>query len=244
MKNIFGATDVGLVRTTNQDTFAAEKISDDLAFAVLCDGMGGEAGGNVASAMTLKQVCDVLRRDLSAELSELALRSIMMSAVAGANAIVFDAAQKDTNLTGMGTTLIIAVFVRKTLYIACVGDSRVYCVSAERELQLTRDHTVVQMLVDIGEITAEDAKTHPKRHFITRAVGVGDKVEADFVVHELNDDDVALLCSDGLYNYLQTNALFGLVEAALSGVNAQPLIDFAKAGGGADNITAIVCSVQ
>lgn len=241
MKNIFGATDIGLVRTSNQDIFRIGRISDDLVFAVLCDGMGGEKGGNIASSLAAEYASAALYRELSGEPGELTVRSVLMSAVAGANALVYDAATKDGALSGMGTTMILSVFFRDTLYIACVGDSRVYCVSPDGQLQLTRDHTVVQMLVDIGEITPEDAKTHPKRHFITRAVGVGSNVEADFIVRELMPDDVVLMCSDGLYGYLQQETLYGLLKLCLDQKSAEPLIELAKSGGGADNITAIVC---
>ncbi len=163
-----------------------------------------------------------------------------MSVAAGANALVYDAAANDKTLANMGTTMILAVFLRKTVYIACIGDSRAYCASPEREIQLTRDHTVVQMLVDIGEITPEDAKTHPKRHWITRAVGVEPQVNADFVVHDLADDDIVLLCSDGLYNYLGHGALYDILKRCAEEKSAEALIELAKAGGGGDNITAVV----
>lgn len=240
MKNIFGATDVGLVREENQDMFVAEKISESIAFAVLCDGMGGEAGGNIASQRSAEHAAAALRRGLGGELSEMTLKNIMLSAISGANALVYDMAKKDETLSGMGTTMIVAVFLERTLYVAYVGDSRVYCVSRERELQLTRDHTVVQMLVDLGEITDEDAKTHPKRHYITRAVGVSPTVEADFTVHELCDGEMVLICSDGLYSYLEEGLLYRLLEASADRGSAAALIDFAKSGGGADNITAVV----
>lgn len=241
MRKIFGATDTGLVRKSNQDIFVVKTMSESLAFAILCDGMGGENGGNVASAMAADHACTVLQRDLTDELQELSIRSVLLSAVSGANALVYDAAEKDGSLKGMGTTMILAVFLRDTLYLACVGDSRCYCVSPERELQLSHDHTVVQMLVDVGEITPEDARTHPKRHFITRAVGVAATVEADFIVHELEEDDIVLLCSDGLYSYLLPNTLYGMLRDCVDRSGVEPLIDFAKSCGGSDNITAIVC---
>lgn len=241
MRKLFGATDTGLVRKTNQDIFVARTISDNLAFAVLCDGMGGENGGNVASALAADHASAALERDLTEDLSELSIRSVLLSAVSVANALVYDAAQKDKRLAGMGTTMILAVFLRDVLYLACVGDSRVYCVSRLQELQLSHDHTVVQMLVDVGEITPEDARTHPKRHFITRAVGVAAAVEADFIVHELQEDDIVLICSDGLYHYLQPETLYGLLRDCVDRRGVESLIELAKSGGGSDNITAIVC---
>lgn len=240
MKKIFGATDVGMVRKSNQDAFAVETISDELAFAVLCDGMGGANGGNVASEIAYEHAREALKRDLNAGMNELSIRSVMFSAISGASALIYDAAQKDNNLAGMGTTMILAVFLRDTIYVACVGDSRVYCVSPARELQLTHDHTVVQMLVDIGEITPEDARTHPKRHFITRVVGISPDVEADFIAQELAPDDITLLCSDGFYGYLEPGELYGLLSHCLEIESAHPLIDLAKERGGHDNITAVV----
>ena len=242
MRNIFGATDVGMVRATNQDVFKAEVLSDALAFAILCDGMGGEKGGNVASQITSDYAYEALKRELSAGLSETSLRSVLFSVVAGANALVHEAAGKDEDLSHMGTTIILAVFLRATLYIACVGDSRAYIVSQTRELQLTRDHTVVQMLVDIGEITPEDAKVHPKRHLITRAIGAEPSVDADFIVQDLSPDDIVLLCSDGLYNYLEPGTFYDILKRCADEKSTSTLIDIAKERGGADNITAVVCS--
>lgn len=240
MRSMFGGTDIGLVRKTNQDRFECVSLSDRLAFAVLCDGMGGENGGNVASETATRYAVDTLRRDLKEDMTELSLRSAMMSVVAGANALVFEAAQKDTSLTGMGTTMVLAIILDEILYAAYVGDSRVYCVSPEQETQLTKDHTIVQMLVDIGEITEQDAKSHPKRHYITRAVGVSDLAEADFVVHRLSPQDIVLLCSDGMYNYLGADMLYKLLDECMQQHSAQPLIAFANSCGGADNITAVV----
>jgi len=230
------------VRTTNQDIFKTGVLSEDLAFAILCDGMGGEKGGNVASQIASDYAYEALKRELSNRLSEPSLRSVLISVVSGANALVYEAALGDESLAHMGTTIILAVFLREAVYIACVGDSRVYLASPARELQLTRDHTVVQMLVDIGEITPEDAKVHPKRHLITRAIGAEPDVDADFIVQDLMPDDIVLLCSDGLYNYLEPGTLYETLRRCADEKSASSLIEFAKESGGADNITAIVCS--
>jgi protein phosphatase len=246
MKTIFGATDVGLVRTSNQDIFMLENVSPELKFAVLCDGMGGENGGSVASSLAAEFAFAALKRELGAGFDigpgnvELTLRGILTSAVMGANAVVYEASRKDSALDGMGTTMILAVLFMDDLYICYVGDSRVYLASESGSRQLTRDHTVVQMLIDMGEITPEEAKTHPKRHFITRAVGVGPDVEADFIAERLSPGDTVLLCSDGLSGYLQTEELYGLLLPCLKESSARPLIEYAKKAGGADNITAVV----
>lgn len=243
MKNIFGATDTGLVRASNQDTFVVERLSENLAFVVLCDGMGGQNGGNIASDIAVRHAVTALRRDLNADSSELSVRSALFSAIAGANALVFDEASKDEKLKGMGTTMILAVFLKDMLYAAYVGDSRVYYVCEDGESQLTRDHTVVQMLVDMGEITSEEAKNHPKKHFITRAVGASAQIEADFIAQSLGEGDLVLVCSDGFYNYLEPGELKGLLKTCMEKKSVQPLIEHAKSGGGSDNITAIVCGV-
>lgn len=240
LRILIGGTHTGMTRKINQDRYDFAQLSETLAFAVLCDGMGGENGGHIASRIACDHAREALRRDLSGDMGETTLRGVMVSAVTSANALVYEAAGKDPSLEGMGTTMIVAVFSADTLYVASVGDSRVYCVSPERELQVSRDHTVVQMLVDIGEITEEDAINHPKRHFITRAVGVAETIDVDFAVQPLAGDDIVLLCSDGLYNYLTPGGFYPLLEQCLRENSADCLIALANAGGGTDNITAIV----
>lgn len=244
MKTIFGGTDIGLMRTANQDRFACGAISDTMIYGVLCDGMGGENGGGVAAEVAVNIAADMLKRDLREDMGEISLRAVLSSAIAGANAAVFDKAQKDPDLAGMGTTMILAVLLEQTLYVASVGDSRVYVLSQEGRRQLTKDHTVVQMLVDIGEITEEDARVHPKRHYITRAVGVSSTAEPDFLVETLEEGEIVLVCSDGLYTYMDPGVTYGLLARCMEEGTAQPLIDLANAGGGSDNITAIVMAAS
>lgn len=236
----YGGTDTGLVRASNQDRYEYQVLSDRFGFAVVCDGMGGQNGGNVASEITTRFVSDMLRRDLREDMQEASLRGVMESAVAGANALVHEAAVNDPALEGMGTTLVVAVFRGDTVYVTYVGDSRAYAVSPTRELQLTKDHTVVQMLLDIGEISEEDAQVHPKRHYITRAVGVAATVEADFLAHTLAPDELVLICSDGLYHYLAAGTLYALLHRCVREQSAGCLIDLAKECGGADNVTVVV----
>lgn len=242
MIKLFGETDTGLVRKINQDRFECGVLSDKLAFAVLCDGMGGQNGGHVASEITAKFVADMLRRDLHDNMSEMSLRAVVESAVAGANALVHEAAAKDENLQGMGTTLLAAVIADDRLYVGYVGDSRVYTATPEQERQLTKDHTVVQMLLDIGEISEKDAASHPKRHYITRAIGVSPSVELDFLLHKLAPDEIVLLCSDGLYHYLEPGGLYEALLACIRAESARGLVDLALAGGGSDNVTVIVAA--
>ena len=241
---VFGSTDTGLVRSDNQDRFACSMVSPKLAYAILCDGMGGEKGGSIAAEIAIQHAKEMLERDLSEEMSELTVRAILLSAISGANALIYDMAQKQPELVGMGTTMIIAVADGETLSISYVGDSRVYRVAEQEDVQLTRDHTVVQMLVDIGEITEEDARSHPQRHYITRAVGVAPSIEIEFLTDKMRPGDKVLLCSDGLYLYWGDAALNQLLADCVRRGSAQPLIDLANIGGGGDNVTAVVIASE
>ena len=240
MITIYGETDTGLVRKSNQDRFDFKILSGLLAYAVLCDGMGGQSGGHIASETATSFVAEALARDLKPGMGESSLRHLMLSAAAGANALVFDKAMENEALAGMGTTIIIAVFEGDHAFIAHAGDSRAYCVSGGRAVQLTRDHTVVQMLLDIGEISPEDARNHPKRHYITRAVGVAPGVDADFIVYPFAPGDLILLCSDGLYNYIQPQSMPELLAECAQAGSVQSLIALARERGGGDNITAVL----
>ena len=245
MITIHGGTDIGLVRKSNQDKYAYKVLGELLCYAVVCDGMGGPDCGHVASETATRYVEKTLERDLHPDISERSLKNLMASAVAGANALVFDAAQQDPSLTGMGTTLIIAVVQKGSVFISSVGDSRVYHLGGGEAVQLTKDHTVVQMLLDMGEITQEEADTHPKRHFITRAIGVSPQVDADFLEHSFAPGDMLLICSDGLYNYagkenMSAAALSSLLHDSKAAGSVERLITLAKDGGGGDNITAVL----
>jgi len=246
MITILGGTDAGLVRKTNQDKYEYKVLGELLCYGVVCDGMGGTDCGHVASQTAIDFVAKTLERDLKPEMSESSIKGVMMSAAAGANALVFDAASQNPHYAGMGTTLVAAVVSGESVYISSVGDSRVYHINKGGQHQLTRDHTVVQMLLDVGEISQEEVAEHPKRHFITRAVGVMPQVDADFIEHTFAPGDMLLLCSDGLYNCVgQDNmaqtALFAHLEKSVQSGSVDNLIELAKnVGGGTDNITAVL----
>ncbi|WRS26875.1 Stp1/IreP family PP2C-type Ser/Thr phosphatase [Oscillospiraceae bacterium MB08-C2-2] len=243
MINIWGGTHTGRVRKANQDKYDFKILGKALAFMVVCDGMGGENGGSVASSIAVSCISEMLTRDLPGAEGEQSVLSIMRSAIAGANALVFEAASKDEGLSGMGTTLVLGVVWNSSLFIGYVGDSRVYRVSGEAETQITRDHTVVQMLLDIGEISKEQVENHPQRHYITRAVGVSESVDADFVECPLEEGDMVLICSDGLYHYVEQGGFVPLLRECVRQKSVDSLIRLANEQGGADNITAVVLQV-
>lgn len=243
MIQIFGATHIGKVRQTNQDAFAYHILGDNMVYAVVCDGMGGEAGGNIASREAVQSIRKFLDKELSLEDESAKILTIMQSAMEGANTVVHNLALEDESLKGMGTTCVTAVVKDHTLYVGYVGDSRVYRMSGLKEAQLTHDHTIVQLLLEKGEITAEEALHHPQRHYITRALGVSSGLDVDYLEQRLESGDAVLICTDGFHLYFEQGSLRPLLSEAILQGSASPLIDAANDAGGSDNITAVMIVV-
>ena len=181
MLRIAGKTDVGKKRAANEDGFFVAKLSSDAAYAVVCDGMGGENGGHVASSCAVEQIRKMVEDGYREDFNENSVKNMMLSAISAANAQVFAIAEKNDSLKGMGTTVILAVVRGSIIHIAYAGDSRVYLIDENGVRQLTRDHSMVQMMVDRGEISAEEAQYHPEKHYITRALGVGGMLDVDYL---------------------------------------------------------------
>lgn len=238
MIRIFGGTDQGKVRSTNQDAFAFSVVGEGCAYAVLCDGMGGENGGHIASSRAVQIISQALDRSLRQPAAD--LKAAMVSACSAANAVVHEMAAADESLRGMGTTVVAAVVRGEQLCVAHAGDSRAYLVTPQGELErLTRDHSVVQLLLDHGEITEEEAASHPKRHYITRALGIEPELELEYLEREFAAGWL-LLCSDGLYNYAPPEDHLDLITTCASEQDIYLLIDEANKAGGPDNITAVI----
>ena len=241
---IFGDTHIGEVRLSNQDSFRYRIISPDLLYAVVCDGMGGESGGQVASQTAVEIIGNMLGRDIKPGIGLGEIKPVLECAVAGANAAVHDMARRKPELKGMGTTIVAVVVLGRTAAILSAGDSRAYRYSQGRVDQLTRDHTVVQLLLERGEITPEEAKTHPQRHYITRALGIEPALATDYMEYTLQEGELLLICSDGLYNCVSDRQLPSLLEECGRLGSVGPLIDAANRGGGGDNITAVVIAQE
>ena len=239
---IYGATHKGLVRSTNQDCFDFELLTDTSSFAVVCDGMGGANAGNVASQLAVQVIKDYLKRALNAKMSSMQIENILRSALYSANSAVYDFAVKDENLKGMGTTVVLLFIYDNTAYILHVGDSRAYRYSGSSLTQLTVDHSMVQSMVDNGQITTEEAKVHPNKNIITRALGVSSEVNADLNIVNLEQDDILLLCTDGLSNYVSEEKIVTELTN-FSDKSIDRLIELANEGGGGDNITAIAVKI-
>lgn len=236
---ISAMTDVGMCRQSNQDAYMAGQLPFGGFYAVVCDGMGGHAGGNVAGKMAAERISGELKKNFRANMSVNSIKNMLESAIVLANLDVFDEAQKNQELAGMGTTAVAAVFSDGVFVIANVGDSRCY-IADGKLIQITKDHSLVREMVDAGLITEEQAEHHPRKNIITRALGISEDVESDFFDIVFAQNDKLLLCSDGLTNHVENTEIFNIISRSAFDECAQKLIDAANANGGSDNITAVV----
>ncbi len=235
-----GSSDAGRVREENQDVFA---VREDLGLALLADGMGGGRAGGVAAELAvdaaLEHLTGVLRRQPLAP-------QHLGAAVKLANDRVVGMANAVSAYRGMGTTLIATAIDGPRSYIAHVGDSRVYRYSAGTLTQITKDHSLVQEWVDNGVISAEEARHAPNRNVITRAIGAKPSVQADVTEMDLADEDMLLLCSDGLTGMLTDEQIAHALATADVGneqglvAQAAQLVAAANRAGGTDNITVVL----
>ena len=235
---IFSKTDRGRVRTDNQDAYFAGKITDDSVFAVVCDGMGGANAGNVASELAVRHISEYVIRSYRDGMDMTDTEKTLKNAIVSANISLYDKAVNNTELAGMGTTAVAAFVKDGTAVIAHVGDSRIYLVNGEIK-QLTRDHSVVQSLIESGKITPEDAKVHPRKNVITMARGAEENVAVDSDCLNLSNGDTLLLCSDGLTNFLDDKDILTVFQNNDISAVAERLVEEANKNGGGDNITVV-----
>ncbi|MBR5485628.1 MAG: Stp1/IreP family PP2C-type Ser/Thr phosphatase [Oscillospiraceae bacterium] len=241
MIQIYGNTHCGMVREQNQDCFVTRVIDEKTGYAIVCDGMGGAKAGDVASSAACSVIDEHFKKNIRAGLSEITVRNIISSAMQSANKKVYNLSNENDDYRGMGTTVALVIVDDKKVYLAHVGDSRIYVNDGEIAAQLTTDHTVVQDKLSKGEITAEDARIHPQRHHLTNVLGVFPVMKFDYDLYEGFDAGMSLLlCSDGLSNYLGVQQLPMLLKQAQAAKSAEPLIEFANGKGGHDNVTAVV----
>ncbi len=236
---IVAKTDVGKVRENNQDAYAAGELPDGVAWAVVCDGMGGAAGGNVASTTAVKIISEQITSAYRSSMRGKSIKNMLVSAINAANVSVYDIAKANKELSGMGTTIVCAVVTNDVAYIAHAGDSRAYMLSKNNLLQLTRDHSVVQEMVETGKITQSEAKSHPNKNIITRALGVHPEIRVDFYEQIIGKDDVLLLCTDGLTNYVESEEICKITESCSYYEFAETLVEKAIENGGGDNVTVV-----
>ena len=237
----FGASDVGCVRELNEDSFCIHVFDKEKekGFFLIADGMGGHNAGEVASQSVAAYIADKLQEWICEKSTEDA-PSILRGVIEGANEYVYKMSTESQAHSGMGTTIVAAVVCGKNLYVANVGDSRAYCIHKNNISQLTVDHSVVAELVMRGTITKEEARCHPQKNIITRAVGTDAEVNVDIFEHKCAKGDTLLLCSDGLCSMLDDDNICEIVKSEKNSEDTVcKLIDAAKMSGGLDNITVI-----
>ena len=238
--DVYGASDIGCVRSLNEDSFCIYGFEEEQfpGFCVLSDGMGGHNAGEVASQKTVQFVAESLMETMAAERKE--LPKAMQCAVKDANERVFRMAVTNQGQQGMGATLVIAAVAQDEVYIANVGDSRAYAYRNGELMQITRDHSVVEEMLANGSITQEEARVHPQRNIITRAIGTDPIVEPDLFEYDYLAGDTLLLCSDGLSGMLENEEIKRILdENRTAKQTVSAFLEAAKKKGGQDNITAI-----
>ena len=237
---IFGKTDIGLVRSSNQDAFRIGKFDSGTVWAVLCDGMGGASGGDIASKMAVDLIAERILGNYNDNMKTSSVANLLESAINFASIKIFDIAREDETLSGMGTTVVAAVIRDGEAMISHAGDSRAYIIGEDIRL-VTTDHSIVQEMLDRGEITEEEAKHHPIKNYITRALGVKDRISVDFTTEDFGEDDILLMCSDGFSNMIESDSLKELIKCA-DDDTCKKLVDTANSNGGKDNITVVIAS--
>lgn len=236
----FGKSDIGRHRTTNQDEYRIGKLGEHIIYGLVCDGMGGENGGNIASKMACDAIVSCLKKNVKEDLSDQAYKEIMTGAIGMGNVTVYDESMRVEALHGMGTTADLILVVGEKAYITHVGDSRVYSIRNGNMKQLTKDHSLVQTLLDKGEITPEEMKTHPQRNMITRALGISRYVDISCMEVQNIEDTIFLICSDGLTNSCTDEEIKQIILNSRIDEICDNLIDGANEAGGNDNITAVI----
>ncbi len=243
---ISGRSDPGKERQSNEDNFFFRVYKEGYAIVAVADGMGGHAAGEVASAIAV----DVISRftqsdempDFYHEFADTKFEDYVVELVKRANSEIYEAAKNDDNKTGMGTTLTLSFISNKRLFIGHVGDSRIYRLSGNTMERLTKDHTVVEEMLNEGRINKNELINHPRRHMLTRALGTTLEIEVDVEIVSLNKGDILLFCTDGLTSLIEEEEIKQVVlEKGIYPLEAvDNLIALANDRGGYDNITLVI----
>ena len=234
---VSSATSVGRIRPLNEDSyFVSEPDQSGTVLAIVADGMGGHNAGEVASGKAV----GIVQKDVLGKCGKNA-KDVLVKAVNDANREIYEMSVNARNLSGMGTTMTACVAEEHNVTAVQVGDSRLYLIRGEKITQITKDHSLVEMLLENGKITKEEARRHPQKNIITRAVGTDKTVEADIDEFRAEAGDVILLCSDGLVNMVEDEEILSVINLSET-LNdaANKLVAEAETAGGTDNITVIL----
>lgn len=238
MLKAFSITDIGKRRKLNQDyVYTSDQPVGNLSnLFIVADGMGGHNAGDYASKVTVETIIEKV-----SESSETESACILEEAIQAANTLVRAKACEYVDLEGMGTTVVVATCRGDRLFVANVGDSRLYVVNDSEIRQITRDHSWVEEMVRQGNLGRAEARNHPGKNIITRAIGAEDKVKADYFIVQLNEGDLVLMCTDGLTNMLEDEEIRTILEGSrdIEG-KAKELVEAANERGGRDNISVLL----
>ena len=238
MIKTWAITDVGLVRKENQDTY---RIARNGGVCVVCDGMGGAAGGRIASTLAAETYVAELDKVLKPDMTPEQLREAYSYAVAMANQAVENRAMEDAELSNVGTTLVSAIAYEGGAVVTNIGDSRAYYITEAGITRITKDHSLVESMVDHGDITADEARHHPNRNLITRALGRDTNAACDGYIRPMEKGDYILLCTDGLVNTVtDQEMLFEIIHGQGEDTCLSRLMEIAKSQGAPDNVTAVL----
>ncbi|MEE1327980.1 MAG: Stp1/IreP family PP2C-type Ser/Thr phosphatase [Oscillospiraceae bacterium] len=240
----WGLSDPGCVRKQNQDSYHIEQIDKNTLLGIVCDGMGGAKSGNIASTLAVDVFVQEIRRCYKSSMDQEKIDQMLLSAAKLANFTVYDQSLQIEEFDGMGTTLVAVLIKGRKATVINVGDSRAYGIDADGIHQITKDHSLVQMMVDKGELTPERAKTYPGKNFITRAIGTEPIIISDLFHRNLAKGDFILLCSDGLSNMMDDQEiLFEVVHGVNKQHCCQRLLNIAQNRGAPDNVTSVLIMI-
>lgn len=240
----WGLTDPGCVRKQNQDAYQIQRLDRNTILAVVCDGMGGAKSGNIASSLAMDVFIQEVRRCWVPSMDGEKIDQMLRSAVKLANFTVYDQSRQIEEFDGMGTTLVAVLIHGRKATVVNVGDSRAYGIDGNGIRQLTTDHSLVQMMVDRGELTPEMARNYPGKNLITRAIGTESIVMCDLFHLDVKRGNFILLCSDGLSNMMDDQEiLFEVVHGVNKQYCCQRLLSIAQNRGAPDNVTSVLIMI-
>ena len=240
---VFAKTDIGKAREINQDYYYISPYPEqDLKLYILADGMGGYKGGDVASSLATNAAKEYIQNHFEdIDKQKESILNLITNAMAYANQTVYEESKKSEELEGMGTTLEICLIYNNKAYMGHIGDSRIYRMRNGILRRLTKDHSYVQKLIEDGKITREEAKTHPKKNMLTKALGCTPFVEPDIRARNIEPNDIYIMCTDGLTNMVTEKQISDIIKRDINKA-ADELIKEANRFGGYDNITVIIIS--
>lgn len=238
---VHAKSDIGMQRKMNQDTYYISEDNEEYTLCILADGMGGYTGGEVASNLAAINAADYIKENFVSrrEYTKEELQELIKKAIEHANQVVYEISKREQELEQMGTTMEICLIYNNRVFIGHIGDSRIYRIRQDIMRKITVDHSYVQKLVKEGKITKEEAVNHPKKNMLMKALGCEPEIEPDITVKGFKEDDIILICSDGLTNMISEEEIYNIIKEDFD-LATDRLVKRANDLGGNDNITIIL----